>query len=210
MFSKHLGSFSIFVLLLPLALITGEVGGHGRGDHQNVEPAAGLLNSKSPDFMLIDQNGRPFHSNRLRGKVVAVNFIFTTCPDICPIFTAAFAQLQRKLDGRTRSGLFFLSITTDPESDSPRVLKTYAQRHGANLQNWAFLTGNEAQLKQVWKDFGVRVIRRDRGSIQHTNITAVLDRDGIRRFNYLGQKWQLDDLQNDIVSLLEKKSTKRQ
>jgi protein SCO1/2 len=135
-----------------------------------------------------------------------LNFIFTTCTDVCPLFTANFAQLQRTLNDGHRADVFFISITTDPEVDSPKVLKSYAQRYGADFKNWAFLTGTEAQLKPVWKGFGIRVIKRGRGLVQHTSLTTVIDRQGMRRFNYFGEKWQLKDLLRDVSSLLEEKS----
>jgi protein SCO1/2 len=152
----------------------------------------------------LNQEGDRFDSTRLRGKVIAVNFIYTTCPDVCPLFTANLAQLQRALNKQHAGEVFFISITTDPEVDSPNVLKSYAQRYSADFRNWAFLTGTEAQLKEVWKRFGVRVIRKGRGLVQHTSLTTIIDRQGIRRFNYYGEKWQLKDSLKDISTLLEK------
>jgi protein SCO1/2 len=140
----------------------------------------------------------------LGGKVVVLDFIYTTCTDVCPLFTANFAQLQRTLKNE-RGGLFLISITTDPEVDSPKVLKAYAQRYGADFQNWAFLTGSESQLKPVWKAFDVRVIKRGRGLVQHTSLTTVIDRQGIRRFNFFGEKWPLKDLLRDTSALLQEK-----
>ena len=133
-----------------------------------------------------------------------LNFIFTTCTDVCPLFTANLAQLQRTLKNE-QGNVFFVSISTDPEVDSPKVLKSYAQRYGADFQNWAFLTGSEAQLQQVWKSFDVRVIKKGRGLVQHTNLTTVIDRQGIRRFNFFGEKWPLKDLLRDTSALLEEK-----
>jgi len=141
----------------------------------------------------------------LRGKVVALDFIFTTCTDVCPLFTAHFAQLQKTLKSRQRADFFLVSITTDPEVDSPKVLKSYAQRYGADFATWAFLTGTEAELKKVWDGFGIRVIRKGRGLVQHTSLTTVIDPQGIRRFNFLGEKWQLKDLEHDVMMLLDKK-----
>jgi protein SCO1/2 len=155
---------------------------------------ASAVNVKAPDFVLVNQDSQRFDSTRLRGKVVVLNFIFTTCTDVCPIFTANLAQLQRKLNERHGTELFFVSITTDPEVDSAKVLNAYAQRYSADFKNWAFLTGSEAQLKQVWDGFGVRVIRKGRGLVQHTSLTTVIDRQGLRHFNYLGEKWPLKDL----------------
>jgi protein SCO1/2 len=193
-------------LLSLLLLVLSPVGLHAHvpGASRLVQPTGEMLNTKAPDFILLNQEGHRFDSTKLRGKVVVVNFIFTTCTDVCPLFTAHFAQLQRALKNGA-GDLYFVSITTDPEVDSPKVLKSYAQRYGADFQNWAFLTGTDAQMKPVWKGFGVRVVSKGRGLVQHTSLTTVIDREGVRRFNYFGEKWQLKDLQKDIAGLLEKK-----
>jgi protein SCO1/2 len=173
---------------------------------QTVQVAA-PPNSKAPDFTLLNQEGERFVSTTLRGKIVVLDFIYTTCTDVCPLFTANFAQLQRTLKNENKGDVFFISITTDPEVDSPKVLKAYARRYGADFQSWAFLTGTEAQLKEVWKGFGIRVIKKGRGLIQHTGLTTVIDPRGMRRFNYFGDKWQTNDVLNDMSTLLDKKAT---
>jgi protein SCO1/2 len=192
--------------LLVLALCPGVLSAHVPEPPKNALKTAAAVNVKAPDFVLVNQNSQRFDSTRLRGKVVVLNFIFTTCTDVCPIFTANLAQLQRKLNERHSTELFFVSITTDPEVDSAKVLNAYAQRYSADFKNWAFLTGSEAQLKEVWNGFGVRVIRKGRGLVQHTSLTTVIDRQGLRRFNYLGEKWPPKDLEKDVLKLLEKKS----
>ena len=160
------------------------------------------LNLKTPPFTLIDQEGKPFNSeDKLRGKIVAINFIYTTCSDVCPLFTVEFARLQQALRSQTRQNFFLVSITTDPEIDSPKVLKAYAQRFDANLQNWAFLTGDESRVQDVWKAFGIQVIRKDRGLVQHTNLTTLIDAQGTRRINFLGAQWQFSDFLKDMLSL---------
>jgi protein SCO1/2 len=164
------------------------------------------VNLKTPNFVLINQDKERFDSAKLRGKVVALNFIFTTCSDVCPIFTANLAQVQRTLNGRYAEAIFFVSITTDPEVDSPKVLKAYAQRYNADFKNWAFLTGSDAELNRVWKSFGIRVIRKARGLVQHGSLTTVIDQQGIRRFNHYGEKWRVQDAEKNMLSLLEKKS----
>jgi protein SCO1 len=167
----------------------------------------GMTNTvKAPDFILINQENQLLDSTRLRGKIVVLNFIFTTCTDVCPIFTANLAQLQRKLNGQYRSDLYFVSVTTDPEVDSAPVLKAYAQRYGVDFTNWSFLTGPEMQLKQVWNGFSVRVIKKARGLVQHTSLTTVIDRQGERRNNYFGEKWRLEDLERDVLTLLHRKT----
>jgi protein SCO1 len=196
---RILSAFLFLVVLLPL-----DLNAHVPGSPREVPPTSATPNTKAPAFVLLNQEGNRFDSTTLHGKVIVLNFIFTTCTDVCPLFTANLAQLQRTLKNE-QGNVFFVSITTDPEVDSPKVLKSYAQRYGADFQNWAFLTGSEAQLKQVWKGFDVRVIKKGRGLVQHTSLTTVIDRQGIRRFNFFGEKWQLKDLLRDTSALLEEK-----
>jgi protein SCO1 len=188
---------------LVLLLSPGALSAHVTDSPRNAFKTTTAVNVKAPDFVLVNQDNERFDSTRLRGKVVVLNFIFTTCTDVCPIFTANLAQLQRRLNERHGAGVFFVSVTTDPEVDSAEVLKAYARRYGSDFKNWAFLTGSETQLKKVWNGFGVRVIRKGRGLVQHTSLTTVIDRRGLRRFNYLGEKWLLKDLEKDILTLLE-------
>ena len=190
----------LFLILLPV-----DLNAHVPGAPREVPPASATPNTKAPVFVLLNQEGNRFDSTTLRGKVIVLNFIFTTCTDVCPLFTANLAELQRTVKNESAGSLFLVSITTDPEVDSPKVLKSYAQRYGADFQNWAFLTGSEPQLKQVWKGFDVRVIKKGRGLVQHTSLTTVIDRQGIRRFNFFGEKWQLKDLLRDTSALLEEK-----
>jgi protein SCO1/2 len=192
--------------LLVLVLCPGVLSAHAPEPPMNALKTAAAINIKTPDFVLVNQESQRFDSTTLAGKVVVLNFIFTTCTDVCPIFTANLAQLQRKLNDRHSAELYFVSITTDPEVDSAKVLKGYALRYSADFKNWAFLTGSEAQLKVAWSGFGVRVIKKGRGLMQHTSLTTVIDRKGLRRFNYLGEKWRLKDLEKDVLTLLEKKS----
>src|SRR5262247_2528248 len=197
--SRCCGALSLLYALLPVDLCA-----HVDGASQTVQVAASP-NSKAPNFILLNQEGERFVSTALHGKIVVLDFIYTACADVCPLFTANFAQLQGMLKNESKSDVFFISITTDPEVDSPKVLKAYAQRYGADFNNWAFLTGTEEQLKAVWKGLDIRVIRKGRGLVQHTSLTTILDRQGLRRFNHFGEKWQTKDVLADISTLLEKK-----
>lgn len=190
------------LLALLIAAIPGTLLAHvpeaGKTDQRLRLP----VNVKAPQFTLLDQDGKPFVSaDRLRGKVVAVNFIYTTCSDVCPLFTVEFARLQRVLKSSAQQDFFLVSITTDPEIDSPKVLKAYARRFEANFDSWAFLTGNESQMKDVWRAFGVKVIRKDRGLVQHTNLTTLIDARGVRKVNFFGSKWLSNDLLKDMRNL---------
>ena len=185
-----------------IALLPGNIAAHEPNPAKTEASRRIDVNLKAPQFTGIDQDGKTFISeNRLHGKIVAINFIYTTCSDVCPLFTVEFARLQRALRSQPRQNFFLVSITTDPEIDSPKVLKAYAQRFDADFQNWAFLTGNESQMKEVWKAFGVQVIRRGRGLVQHTSLTTLIDAQGSRRINFFGPQWQFSDLLNDMRAL---------
>jgi len=178
---------------------------HETGSQQKT-PKAAESNVKAPEFTLIDQDGKRFLSTSLRGKIVVLDFIYTTCTDVCPPFTANFARLQRQLNPEHKSDVIFVSITTDPEIDSPKVFRSYAQRYGADFSNWAFLTGTETQLKEVWRGFGIRVIHKGRGLVQHDSVTTLIDRQGTRRFNHVGERWRFEDVERDLLFLLAEKA----
>src|ERR1700746_3450066 len=205
MILNYFSKSRVILWLLGLILLPQNLGAHVSVTPKGHTGPA-VLNVKAPDFVLLNQGGTRFESAKLRGKVVVIDFIYTTCTDVCPLFTANFAQLQRTLNKEHAGDVFFISITTDPEVDSPKALKAYAQRYGADFNNWAFLTGTEEQLKAVWKGLDIRVIRKGRGLVQHTSLTTILDRQGIRRFNHFGEKWQTKDVLADVSTLLEKKS----
>jgi protein SCO1/2 len=157
------------------------------------------------DFTLTDQASRPFKFQSLRGKVAVVAFAYTTCPDVCPLITAAMRQVQDGLKGDEQKGTYLITVTTDPEIDTPKVMAAYAKRYGVDPSNWAFLTGDEAGLKKVWKNFGVGVQRKARGLIDHTTLTAVVDRDGTMRIAYLGASPDPKAILQDVRKLLKGK-----
>src|SRR5262245_52571503 len=157
------------------------------------------------DFKLTDQDGKTFRLASARGKILLVTFIFTTCPDVCPLLTAKFAAIQRTLEEKKTKDVFLLSITTDPERDSAGALKDYAGRFKADLRNWSFLTGSRPELTKVWKAFGVNVTKTESGDIQHTGLTTLMDRQGVRRIDYYGDKWQDKEVFKDIEWLSTQK-----
>jgi len=160
------------------------------------------VNLPIADFTLTDQGGKSFQFKNLGGKVVVVAFAYTTCPDVCPLITAALRQVQSKLTVEERKDSYLLTVTTDPEIDSPKVLTGYAKRYGAELDTWSFLTGSETALKSVWKNFGVGVKRKGRGLVDHTPLTAIVDRHSVLRVAFIGPSPDVSLVLNDIRSLL--------
>jgi len=105
----------------------------------------------APDFSLIDQTGRPFTSAHLAGKVALVDFVFTTCTDICPLLTATMAQVRDQLKQAKLLGdkAVIVSFTVDPEHDTPDALATYGERFGATPVEWRFLTGDNQAITDL-------------------------------------------------------------
>ncbi|MCG9126344.1 SCO family protein [Candidatus Poribacteria bacterium] len=96
-----------------------------------------------PDFNLTNQDGKPFGLSDLDGKLWVTDFIFTNCPTICPDMTQRMAELQSEI---SNDKVNFLSITVDPERDTPQVLSQYALDNGAKQDRWQFLTGDKDHI----------------------------------------------------------------
>ena len=150
------------------------------------------------NFALVDQHGRPFRFADARGKWVLVTFMFTSCPDVCPLLSAKFAALQRAMQEKKRDDYLLLSISTDPDRDTPAALAEYGKHYHADFHHWRFLTGSPKQLAKVWKGFGVTVQKNASGEVRHTALTSLIDGRGIRRVDYYGDKWQEEEILKDI------------
>jgi protein SCO1 len=109
-----------------------------------------------PNVLLTTQDGTTVHlyDDLLKGKSVAINVIYTSCKDECPLETARLVQLQRLLGERMGKDIFFYSITIDPKRDKPEVLKAYAEKYGVG-PGWLFLTGKEEDIKLATKKLGL-------------------------------------------------------
>ncbi len=132
-----------------------------------------------PDFALIDQRGSPVTLAGLRGRVVVVTFIYTRCPlpDYCPRMITNLAAVRDRFAARLGQDLTLLTVTFDPQYDTPARLTAYAQSYNADVPGWHFLTGGAEGIRQVCAAFGVEYWP-DSGLITHTLQTAVVDREG--------------------------------
>ena len=156
----------------------------------------------APDFTLTDQDGKPLSLVALRGKVVAVTFIFTGCGNTCPLLTAKMVSMQKSLGSDFGPRVFFAAITVDPLADTPEVLKRYAKAYGADLGGWAFLTGTPAQISDVAHRYGIYYKMQTGDDIDHTFLTSVIDPGGTLRVQYLGVRFDPKEFLRDIRSLL--------
>ncbi|MBX7245495.1 MAG: SCO family protein [Candidatus Sumerlaeaceae bacterium] len=145
-----------------------------------------------PDFALIDQTGNTVRLADFRGRVVALNFLYTRCPlpEVCPRLAATFLSLQRRFRARIPQDLVLLSTTLDPQYDTPAVLTEYAKSIGAR---WPFLTGSPQQIQETARHFGL-IHWAEEGVIVHTSATAVIDRLGKLAALVEGSSFRLEQL----------------
>ena len=156
----------------------------------------------APPFVLTAQDGKQVALADLRGKVVAVAFIYTECPDICPLLTEKMVRVQDALGADFGAKIAFVSITLDPEHDTPAVLKDYAQAWGAKPGAWLFLTGSLAAVRDVTRRYGVFFLKKQDGSVDHTQLTSLVDAKGEMRVQYLGARFDPKEFRRDLLSLV--------
>ena len=156
----------------------------------------------APEFALTSQDGMPVSLKGLRGKVVALTFIYTKCPDICPLLTQKMVGVQDALGADFGKSIAFVSITLDPAHDTPAVLKDYAQFWGAQPAGWSFLTGTPEAVTAVTRHYGVFARENSDGGVDHTQLTSIIDRDGVMRVQYLGARFDPDEFRRDLLSLV--------
>jgi protein SCO1 len=176
-----------------------------------VGPAsAGLLKPGDavPDQVFVDQDGRerPFRS--WRGRLVALTFIYTRCPlpTFCPLMDRHFADIQRDVKTRQalRGRVELLSVSFDPQYDTPEILRRHAAALGADPAVWTFVTGSRDGIEQFAGRFGVVIISGhspDGSDLTHTLSTAVIDREGRLVKLYPGNEWTPSQLLADLESL---------
>jgi protein SCO1 len=156
----------------------------------------------APDFMLTSQDGAQVTLTDFRGKVVAVTFIYTSCTSTCPVLTPMMSFVQDQLGRDFGRNIVFVSITVDPERDTPLVLKEYATSFGANLSGWSFLTGSPAAIRDVTRRYGVVASKNISGDVDHTFLTSIVDQHGILRLQYAGVRFDPEEFKRDLVGLL--------
>ena len=157
-----------------------------------------------PDFRLIDQTGRPVTFSGLRGKVVAMNFIYTSCalPNFCLRLANNFGVLQKRFHQQLGKDLVLLTVTFDPVHDTPEVLAKYAGQWKAELPGWRFLTGAPADVRKVCDLFGVYAFPNE-GLMDHSLHTALIDRQGRLVANIEGNQFTATELGDLTESVLK-------
>ena len=178
--------------------------GRGSGDSPDGLNQYGSV----PDFSLTERNGSAVGLAQLRGKIWIADFIYTTCPDTCPLQTAMMAKLQEEYSGKP--AVMLVSISVDPERDTPQVLSQYADRHRADATRWYFLTGQRNRIMQLIQQgfhLAVSAAPADTdsgGMIPHSPRFVLIDKEGRIRGYYDSRELEaFVRLKNDIETLLK-------
>jgi protein SCO1 len=152
-----------------------------------------IVNRPAPSFQLTDTEGRTVFLNDLKGKVVVLWFIYTSCPDICPLHTEAIASVQRDISTTPmKDRVRFIAITTDPERDTTAVLKEYGPVHGLDPTNSMLLTsGADAPTatRELAERYGLKFTATSDGMQMHGLVMHLIDREGNLRARYHGLKF---------------------
>jgi len=158
-----------------------------------------------PDFALIDQQHQRVTLAGVSGKVVVVNFVYTRCalPQFCLRMSNAFGVLQKRFVRELSRDLVLLTITFDPERDTPEVLASYASRWQANPAGWHFLTGSPADVRRVCAFFGQEAFA-DEGLMNHSLHTAVINRTGTLVANIEGNQFTPEQLGDLVAATLRR------
>jgi len=157
-----------------------------------------------PQFELMAQDGQPFHSQALAGKIWVADFIYTTCPGPCPRMTSQMREVQDAVL-KTSDDVRLVSFTVDPANDTPPVLAAYAKVHGASSSIWYFLTGPVATLQMLDRDaFKLGDIN---ASMQHSTRFVLVDRQGrIRGYYDTEEASSIPKLISDITALARERT----
>ena len=166
------------------------------------------LTSKSYSFFNQDSIKTEF-ADVIKGKVAVVGFIYTHCPDICPMTTHNMYLTQQRLKNEAINDVNFVGVTFDPHRDYPSVLKKFGEIRDINFSNWTFLWGNDNNTKKILERFDVRAISTDSllidgelsYSVMHTDRISLISKDGRLKKNYKGSTVNLEELYNDIINL---------
>lgn len=165
------------------------------------------VDKETPDFALQDADGRAVRMTDFRGKVVVLHFIYTFCPDVCPLHAERIAEIQDMINQTPmKDQVQFVTITTDPRRDTGDVLRDYAIGHGFDSANWVFLTAAPDQPEDVTrklaKAYGLEFTETEDGDQIHGVVTHVIDQNGRLRARFHGLGFEPTNLVLFVNGLL--------
>jgi protein SCO1 len=156
-----------------------------------------------PEYQFTNQLGQAFSTGQFKGQALAIEFLFTRCPfpTFCPFMANNFEQTQKRLLTLTNgpANWQLLTISFDPQFDTPAVLKAYAETHHYDPAHWTFATGALIDITAIGEQFGLNFWRDETGGISHNLRAAVIDTSGRVRKIFTGNQWTPDELAAELV-----------
>ena len=162
-------------------------------------------------YNLINQNSEAVvFPDIIKGQMTVMGFIFTHCPDICPMTTHNMYLTEKELKKNGIVDVKFVALSFDPDRDTPELLKKFAEVRELDFNSWTLLTGEKTTVNDLLKRFDVKAIKTDENideegnneySMMHTDRISLIDENGILRKNYKGSTLNIEELVNDIKTL---------
>ena len=155
-----------------------------------------------PNFAMIDQHGNFLQIRELRGNAFVLNFIFTRCKvaTMCPASTMRMSELQYVSRDSGLEGIHFVTVTFDPEFDSPGIMRNYGKNYSLENENFHLLTSTQETVDDLLRLFGILTVEED-GTINHTMATLLVDANGRIAFRKEGSKWTAEEFLEEIKQL---------
>ena len=188
------------LLLAALALLVAGCGSSGKSSAPPPAKLDGtaLEATRAPDFALTDQDGRTVRLSALRGKAVLVTFLYTHCPDVCPLIATNLGLALRRL-GPAASGVRALAVSVDPKGDTAASVRGFVRAHRLPPQ-FRYLRGTRAQLAKVWRAYHIAAQSSPENTVNHSAYTLLVDRNGDERALYDAQV-KVGDVLHDLHAL---------
>ncbi len=162
-------------------------------------------------YKLINQNGEQVtFPEDILGSITVMGFIYTHCPDICPMTTHNMYLTEKDLKEQGITNVKFVALSFDPERDTPEVLTKFAKMRELDFNSWTLLTGNNVIINDLMRRFDVKAIKTDESldeeglpeySMMHTDRISLIDSKGSLRKNYKGSTLNIEELVDDIKKL---------
>ncbi len=207
MFKRWERGSSSFVRILVAASLLLSFAIAASGCHHE-EPRTGAyaaVDAKDclPNITLVDQNGKQVSLSSLKGKPVLFDFIYTTCPGPCLMLTSRMRLVANKLGPMLGSKAWFVSVTVDPEHDSPAQLLDYSKQQGADQNGWLFLTGSPADVERLMAQFNLVRQRESDGTVDHVLEFFLVGANGQQLYQYVGSRADPATIARDIEQAVQ-------
>lgn len=189
------------IAFVALALLTIAAPSYAHHPGENLDAVMGskekffqAIDRAAPDFSLRNADDKTVKLSDFQDKIVVLNFVYTSCPDICPLHAEKIAEVQGLINSTPMRDLVqFITVTTDPKNDTVEALKSYGPTHGLEPSNWSFLTTRPNQrndeTRKLAEAYGHKFVKTDNGYQAHGVVTHIIDRGGRWAANFHGLRF---------------------